>query len=100
MQWAAISIDTESAEPRDAATKILIDLGCNGVVLEGDGGRITGYLPSDDRLETSLRRIKAALALLPSIGVEGVSEEITVRFVKEEDWANAWKTYFKPIRVG
>jgi ribosomal protein L11 methyltransferase len=100
MQWAAISIDTEGEEAQEAATKILMDLGCNGVALEGEGERITGYLPSDDRLETSLRRVKAALAMLPTIGVEGVDEEITVRFVKEEDWANAWKAYFKPIRVG
>ncbi|HEX5324392.1 MAG TPA: 50S ribosomal protein L11 methyltransferase [Capsulimonadaceae bacterium] len=100
MQWAAISIDAEGEEAQQAATRVLIDLGCNGVALEDEGGRITGYLPSDDRLETSLRRIKGALAMLSAIGVEGVAEEITIRFVKEEDWANAWKAYFKPIRVG
>jgi len=103
MQWAAISIDTEGEEAKEAATKILMDFGCNGVALDNageEGARITGYLPSDDRLETSLLRIKAAVALLPTIGVEGVSEEITVKFVKEEDWATAWKTYFKPIRIG
>ena len=28
------------------------------------------------------------------------SLEVTLRNVKEEDWANNWKKYFKPIAVG
>lgn len=103
MQWAAIAIEANGEVARQAAAQVLIQNGCNGVALDdvNDGaGHITGYLPSDDRLETSLRRIKAALAMLPALGIDGVSDEITLRFVREEDWASAWKAYFKPIRVG
>ena len=103
MQWASITIEAEGEEARQAATRVLVENGCNGVALGSAGAEqdtVTGYLPSDDRLETSLRRIKGALVMLPAIGVEGVSEEITLGFVREEDWATAWKAYFKPIRVG
>lgn len=100
MQWASIALEADGAEAEQAATQILIENGCNGVALQDDGRRIIGYLPSDDRLETGLRRIKGALTMLNALGLEGVSEEITLGFVREEDWANAWKAYFKPIRVG
>lgn len=103
MQWASITIEAEGEEARQATTQVLVENGCNGVALGNAGGEeryVTGYLPSDDRLETSLRRIKGALVMLPAIGIEGVSDEITLGFVREEDWATAWKAYFKPIRVG
>ena len=31
---------------------------------------------------------------------EGIPATLEVRNVREEDWANNWKQYFKPIRVG
>ena len=56
---------------------------------------VNGYLPVDDRLENTLLTLREALDSVP----EAVAE-VTIRFVAEEDWANAWKQYFKPQRVG
>ena len=62
---------------------------------------VTGYLPVDERLENTLLTLKEALRGLPeSAGVRGIPTDITVRFVAEEDWASAWKQYFKPQRIG
>ena len=34
------------------------------------------------------------------IRTEGIPAVLEIRNVREEDWANNWKKYFKPIRVG
>jgi ribosomal protein L11 methyltransferase len=54
----------------------------------------------DERLEATLISLKDTLRTLPQAGVRGVFPEITVRFVEESDWADAWKQYFKPQRIG
>ena len=60
---------------------------------------VTGYLPVDERLENTLLRLRESLDAAPEFGPPG-SVEITIRFVAEEDWATAWKQYFKPQRIG
>lgn len=58
-------------------------------------------LPENEGVEGRVRASMAELAELePEIGVPLGSLEVTVREVDEEDWANNWKAYFKPIRVG
>ncbi len=50
-----------------------------------------------ERIEASMRELKA-LAL--DLGMETGSLEIKIKTVDEEDWANNWKAYFKPMAVG
>ena len=49
-----------------------------------------------------LNEIKAALkrVAVDEAELQPGSLEISVKNVKEEDWANNWKKYFKPIKVG
>lgn len=61
---------------------------------------VAGYLPVDDRLEGRLDSLQTALTLLPTFGIQGAGMELTLRVVQEADWANAWKAFYKPIRVG
>jgi ribosomal protein L11 methyltransferase len=60
---------------------------------------ITGYLPVDDRLEERLEGLRERLAVLRESGLDP-GDGLAVRFVQDEDWAEAWKAYFRPIRVG
>jgi ribosomal protein L11 methyltransferase len=60
---------------------------------------VTGYLPVDDRLEAALDDIQSRLAILVECGLE-VETELTLRTVDDEGWAEAWKSHFKPLRVG
>jgi ribosomal protein L11 methyltransferase len=101
MRWAEISIDADTAAI-DAVGHALAQAGCNGFAVNDDAVpvRITGFLPVDDRLEGRLDGLKGSLEALPEHGITGVGEDITVQFVEEADWANAWKAYFKPIPVG
>lgn len=102
MRWAAVKIEAEDVEAMNAAEQLLYNAGFKGVALNDISipPCVTGYLPEDARLPAQLRAVDAALMLLPSIGITGLSEKADVAFVEEQDWANAWKKYFKPIRIG
>ncbi|MBV9849609.1 MAG: 50S ribosomal protein L11 methyltransferase [Armatimonadetes bacterium] len=101
MRWAEIIIEAEPGA-RDAVGAALQDAGCTGFEVrdEATPPAVAGYLPVDDRLEGRLAQIGGRLRALPFHGVEGAGTELTLRTVQEEDWANAWKAFFKPIRVG
>jgi ribosomal protein L11 methyltransferase len=105
MRWAAIRIAIDgSANAANAAGELLVQAGSAGVAHdigpEDDPVAVIGYLPEDERLDAALRQIGAALTMLPAIGIAGVSAEPVIVMVEEEDWASAWKQYFKPIRIG
>jgi ribosomal protein L11 methyltransferase len=107
MRWASLRIPIDGLDYPDAdqaASNLLLCAGTQGVALAvgayDEVTSVTGYLPEDERLPSKIRQIEAALLMLPEIGVVGVGCELAVSYVEEEDWANAWKQYFKPIRVG
>ena len=56
---------------------------------------IKAYFPVDDRLGERLNRLKERLNRLL-----GYEPEFCLTQVREEDWAEAWKAYFKPERIG
>ncbi len=91
----------------DAVSRILLDEGCGGAAVtqlaNTPSQRLTdviGYLPVDDRLENRLLNIRERVSKLPEFGLGLRSGEITLKFVEEEEWATAWKKYFKPIVMG
>ncbi|MBP2017354.1 ribosomal protein L11 methyltransferase [Symbiobacterium terraclitae] len=60
---------------------------------------VTGWLPETDDLEQQRLRLEAALDRLRGMGL-GAIEPARFRWVEDEDWANNWKAYFKPLRLG
>ena len=100
MQWAEISIET-TANAQEAVSNAMAENGCGGTMIQGDAPVVvTGYLPVDDRVESRLLSIKSALRELPKFGLDAGSGEITVRYVEDEEWAEAWKQSFHTIRAG
>lgn len=106
MRWVEITVSATDASA-DAVANILIDEGCGGSAInrtpdmEPNGEiDVMGYLPVDDRLEGKLISIKARVKELPGLGLDLTSDEITVKWVEDEDWGTAWKKYFKPLPVG
>ena len=87
MRWAEIEIAVVGDEQEHYAALLTEIAGCQG--WSGDSSAVRGYLPVDERLEGSLLALR-----------EAAGREVTIRFVQEEDWANAWKQYFKPQRIG
>lgn len=101
MRWAHISVEADEAAI-DAVGNCLNEIGCGGFVVDErpTPRLVSGYVPVDDRLETRLDELSASLSALAGFGVEGAGTEITLTYVEEDDWANAWKAFYKPIRVG
>lgn len=101
MRWTEIIIDA-GPEATDAVGAALYAVGCSGFEVREVAvpPAIAGYLPVDDRLEDRLGLLKDALAALPGHGVIGAGTDLTLRYVEEADWANAWKEFYKPFRVG
>ncbi len=98
-RWAEIEVLASGDDAQEAVGALLTEVaGCQGYA--STQTTVTGYLPVDERIEGSLLALRAALAGLRSLGIKGAGREITVRFVAEADWANAWKQYFKPQRIG
>lgn len=98
MRWAEIKVEAVAGS-EDAVSNILTEEGCAGTAVY-DNSDVVGYLPVDDRLENALRSIRDRVGGLPRFGLELRSEDISVTWVEEEEWATAWKQFFKPIRIG
>lgn len=60
---------------------------------------VKGYLPMDEFLVKKLEELKQELAVL-KIRLGNIPTELEVVEVQEEDWANSWKAYFKPLKIG
>jgi ribosomal protein L11 methyltransferase len=66
-------------------------------LLEGIA-RVSGvkaYFPVDDRLGERVEAVKRRLE-----AVLGKSPQIWLRRIREDDWAQGWKAYFKPEKIG
>lgn len=67
-----------------------------GQVSEDDWPVVKSYLPADQEMPRRLAVFYQALEHLPL----ELPPRVSVRQVAEEDWANAWRAYYKPVRAG
>jgi ribosomal protein L11 methyltransferase len=103
MGWLEVSVAVRN-EAAESVAEVLSRYAHRGVVIEaGPAGWNAGpvivraYLPADDRLRTSKRRVEEALWHLRQI--QHVPAP-TFRPVMEEDWAEVWKERLDVLRVG
>lgn len=63
---------------------------------------ITVYLPDNNQGSDMLSAIRSMLAEVKSADTENAYGRLEAELssIREEDWANNWKQYFKPISVG
>ncbi len=111
--WLEITIETTSVPP-EITGEILLAAGCGGVVcheparkavplIRKEPYRVTGYLPLRDGVDEELEKIQERLASLDRyfpMPQKEARPRLTLRRVKEENWAEAWKEYFRPAAVG
>ena len=55
---------------------------------------VSVYLPADGGVNDTVSFLRERL---DTLGIDG---KISISGVNEEDWANSWKAYYKPIRIG
>ena len=127
MNWVEVKIIT-SKEGIEPVSGVLYDLGIIGIQisdkedfkeflennrkywdyvdeelekLKSQDTTITVYLSDDAEGKDTLRQIKEGLKGLKEENAEAFgSLELILENVKDEDWSENWKQYFKPIPVG
>lgn len=113
MKWIELSVEAH-AEAVDAIANVFQEHGAGGVAIEqsikshieGEEsptflGRpvIRVYLPVDGTEGARQERIEEALWHLQAFDLSPVGE-LRRQEVAEEDWANGWKEYFHPLKIG
>ncbi len=58
---------------------------------------VTGYLPSDDRVESRRQHLERHLMRLSA--AHGFRYRIQYQAIDEEDWAESWKAFFWPQKI-
>jgi ribosomal protein L11 methyltransferase len=123
MRWYEITIHT-TEEAVEMVSNFFHELGAGGVTIEESGtlnkprdtslgqwyetplndipeGRavMQGYFVEGTDLVEALAELKRRVAELSEYDIDTGNPEYTVKLVDEQDWANSWKQYFKPVRV-
>ncbi|MFC3039106.1 50S ribosomal protein L11 methyltransferase [Virgibacillus xinjiangensis] len=123
MKWSEICIHTtnEAIEP---ISNILHETGASGLVIEDpldlekerdtffgevyeldpeeypeEGVYVKAYLPVNSFLGETVEEIKQAINNLIIYDIDIGKNDITLSEINEEEWATAWKKYYKPVKI-
>lgn len=126
MNWIEVTIKT-TTEAVEAITNILENERTGGVIIEDpkdfifqkkneydwdyveeevfkksgqDGVLIKTYISEERNVMEVIENIKQKVLGLKDYGIDIGEGSVSLGQVKEEDWANEWKKYYKPTRVG
>jgi ribosomal protein L11 methyltransferase len=123
MKWSEVCIHTtnEAIEP---ISNILHETGASGLVIEDpmdlvkahatpfgevfeldpseypeEGVYIKAYLPVNSFFGETVEEIKQAINELMLYDIDLGKNQISLSEVNEEEWATAWKKYYKPVKI-
>ncbi len=121
MRWSEISVYT-THEAMQAVADFFHDLGSGGVVIEDsetpfadysgrygeiyeldaadfptEGVRVKAYFA--DRAGELMGLVRQELGCLSELGINVGSGQLELVEVAEEDWADSWKQYYKPVQI-
>lgn len=125
MKWAEITIKT-TTEAVEAITNILYEQNVGGVSIEDpkdfkfqkkneydwdfveeeifnsgyDGVIIKTYITEERDVTEDVNLIKEKIQGLKDFGIDIGEAIVELSQVDEQDWANEWKNYYKPTKVG
>ena len=125
MKWTEITIKT-TTEAVEAVTNILYDMNVGGVSLEDpkdfkfqkkneydwdfveeeifnsgyDGVIIKTYITEERDVTDDINIIKERINALKGFGIDIGDAIVELSEVDEQDWANEWKNYYKPTKIG
>ena len=88
------------SEPTDATQWDLID---PSVIEKMDEDTLVhAYFPAETTSRETIESLRTRLAALTPewLGFDAGKRELEIANVREEDWAENWKKYYKPFRVG
>lgn len=126
MKWIEVTIKT-TTEAVEAITNILDDLRTGGVMIEdpkdfffqkkneldwdyveeevfnkrnSEGVLIKTYISEERNVMELVETIKQKVSTLTGFGIDIGEGSVSLGQVNEEDWANEWKKYYKPTKIG
>lgn len=125
MKWIEVQVKT-TTEAEEAVANILYDAGVGGLAIEDpndilafakdesnwdyidpsllnqdfEGITIKAYFPESEDLLDKIELIKQNIEKIPQYNLDKGLGEVTVSEVDENDWAETWKKYYKPKKVG
>jgi ribosomal protein L11 methyltransferase len=123
MNWVEVGIET-TTEAVEAVANILYEAGVSGVVIQDprdllnrlgedewdcfelpadfdpEVAIIKAYLPVDSALAEKIREIRYDIEHLSEFNINKGSGTVKITEISEEDWAESWKKYYKPLRIG
>lgn len=125
MKWREIILKTES-RGEEVVSSILYSLGANGLLIEDpneienleqdktnwnyideslmeikfDGILIKSYFSYEEDVDKKYDEIRRALEENNYIKEENINWELDHKTVEDKDWAESWKQYYKPVKLG
>jgi ribosomal protein L11 methyltransferase len=123
MRWHEVTVHTTEMAI-EMISNFIHELGAGGVSIEESGtlnkqrdtslgqwyelplndipeGRavIKGYFYEETDMEPIVEQLKASIVQLEQYDIDTGNPSYELKIVDDEDWANAWKQYFKPLRI-
>lgn len=118
MKWIEAKVSFDHSDiilVADLVSNVFYDFGLQGVVVDDPGlepeedwaedafgqpigHAVTGYFHKDGQADMRCETLEARLARLKE--KLGFFFQISYRELDEEDWAHAWKAYFRPQKIG
>ena len=123
--WIEVKVITKS-EALEPISSIFYGLDCKGVAIEdpqdilgreqgpltwdfadinvlehkGEVAVVKGYFSQDEELGKLLTYISNKVKEIKDLGIDVGEGLVTAAELHEEDWANNWKQYYKPSKIG
>lgn len=123
--WIEIRVITKS-EALEAVSGIFYGLDCKGVAIEdpndilereqgpltwdfadinvlehkGEVAVVKAYFSEEDNIEEVLEYVNGKMRELKEMGIDTGLAKVESEKMHEEDWANNWKKYYKPTKIG
>lgn len=122
--WIEVTVITKS-EALEPISGIFYGLGCPNVAIEdpedllsreqgpltwdfadinilehkGNAAVVKAYFSEEDNIDEVVETVKQKLEEIKSLGLDIGEGNVTYRKMHEEDWANNWKQYYKPVKI-
>ncbi|SFL33293.1 ribosomal protein L11 methyltransferase [Paenibacillus sp. 1_12] len=123
MRWHEVTVNT-TEEAIEMVSNFIHELGAGGVSIEESGtlnkerdtsfgqlydrplndipegfAVIQGYFSKDVDMADVMEKLQASVAQLSEYDIDTGNPTFGLKEVDDEDWADAWKQYFKPVRI-
>ncbi len=98
-EWLEISVRTDPVA-FDALSSLLFDIGCTGIVTEGEADPfLKAYLPFSEHTEEIRQEITRFLRTLQEVFALHQSPTVRFRTIADQAWHVVWRRFFRPVQV-